>query len=260
MPKLKTNDIETYYETRGEGTALVLIPGVGACHKLWQPQVEPFSRHFKVIVYDVRGHGDSTGSNEKYSIALFASDLKTLWEGLGVNKAHICGLSLGGLIAQQFVLDYPRIVDRLVLVGTFSYVGGPLRLLIPLANLAKRLLYTFFSIEQIMKRGAKVFFKKPEQQELREFFVKEVVKISKKEYFKVVDATYAFNSLDRLKEIKAPTLIINAEGEKVERKQADIFLREIKNSRKALILDTFHASNLEKPEEFNKLVMDFLLE
>ena len=212
MPKIRTNNIETYYETHGEGMALVFIPGVGACYKLWQPQVEPFAKRFKVILYDVRGHGDSTGADEKYSIALFASDLKALLEGVGVAKAHICGLSMGGLVAQQFVLDYPRMVDRLILVGTFSYVGGPLRLLIPLAKLANRLLYTFFSIEQIMKRGAKVFFKKPEQQELREFFVKEVVKISKKEYFKVVDATYAFNSLDRLKEIKAPTLIINAEG------------------------------------------------
>lgn len=260
MPKIKTNNVETYYETYGEGTPLVLIPGIGACHKLWQPQVEPFSQHFKVIVYDVRGHGESSGYNEKYSIALFASDLKALLEGLGVAKAHICGLSMGGLIAQQFTLDYPRMVDRLILAGTFCHVGGRIRVLIELGKVINRIIYTFFSIEQIMKRGAKVFFKKEEQQELRDFFVKEVVKISKKEYFKAVDATYAFDSLERLKEIASPTLIINAEGEKEERKQADIFLREIRNSRKTLILDTFHASNLEKPEEFNKLVLDFLFE
>ena len=91
-------------------------------------------------------------------------------------------------------------------------------------------------------------------------FIKEVCKISKEEYFKVINATYAFDSLKRLKEINAPVLILNAEGEKHERQQAEIMHREIKNSRKELILDTFHASNLEKPEEFNRLILEFLLE
>lgn len=260
MPKIKTNNIETYYEIHGDGTPLVLIPGVGACHKLWQPQIEPFSKHFKVIVYDVRGHGESSSYDEKYSIKLFASDLKILLDFLNIKKVHLCGLSLGGLIAQQFAIDYPTTTDKLVLAGTFCHIGVRLRVQITFAKVLNRIIYTFFSIEQIMKRGAKVFFKKEEQKELRDFFVKEVVRISKKEYFKVVDATYAFDSLKRLKEIRSPTLILNAEGEKVERQQAEILHREIKDSRKELILDTFHASNLEKPDEFNSLILGFLLE
>lgn len=260
MPKMQTNNVETYYEIHGEGTPLVLIPGVGACHKLWQPQIEPFSKHFKVVVYDVRGHGESSGYDEKYSIKLFASDLKVLLDGLGITKANICGLSMGGLIAQQFVLDYPAMVDRLILAGTFCYIRGRLRVQITLAKVFNRIIFTFLSIDQVMKRGAKVFFKKEEQEELRDFFIKEVISISKKEYFKVVDATYDFDSLERLKEIESPTLILNAEGEKVERQQAEIMHREIKDSRKALIQDTFHASNLEKPDEFNSLVLEFLLE
>ena len=260
MPNVKTNNVETYYEIHGDGTPLVFIPGVGACHKLWQPQIEPFSKHFKVITYDVRGHGESSGYDEKYSIKLFASDLKVLLDELGVTKAHICGFSMGGLIAQQFVIDYPGMVDKLILAGTFCHIGVRLRVQITFAKVLNRIIYTFFSIEQIMKRGAKVFFKREEQEELRDFFVKEVVRISKKEYFKAVDATYAFDSLKRLKEIRSPTLILNAEGEKNERQQAEIMQKEIKNSRKELILDTFHASNLEKPDEFNKLVLEFLLD
>ncbi len=260
MPNVKTNNVETYYEIHGDGTPLVFIPGVGACHKLWQPQIEPFSKHFKVITYDVRGHGESSGYDEKYSIKLFASDLKVLLDELGVTKAHICGFSMGGLIAQQFVIDYPGMVDKLILAGTFCHIVVRLSVQITFAKVLNRIIYTFFSIEQIMKRGAKVFFKREEQEELRDFFVKEVVRISKKEYFKAVDATYAFDSLKRLKEIRSPTLILNAEGEKNERQQAEIMQKEIKNSRKELILDTFHASNLEKPDEFNKLVLEFLLD
>ncbi len=260
MPKVKTNNVETYYEIHGDRFPLVLIHGVGACHKLWQPQIEPFSKHFKVIVYDVRGHGESSGYSEKYSVKLFASDLKVLLDELGVAKAHICGLSMGGLIAQQFAIDYPTMVDKLVLAGTFCHTPIWGKILIAFAKALNRVVLTFISMEQNAKIGAKGLFKKKEQEELREFFIKEVTKISKKEYFKVINATYAFDSLNRLKGIRAPTLILNAEGEKHERRQAEIMHREIKNSRKELILDTFHASNLEKPEEFNRLILEFLLE
>jgi pimeloyl-ACP methyl ester carboxylesterase len=260
MPETKFNNIETYYEIHGEGTPLILIHGIGASHKLWQPQIEPFSKYLKVITYDVRGHGESSGSNGKYSIKLFASDLKALLDTLNISRAHLCGLSMGGLIAQQFVLDYPAMVDRLILAGTFCHLDFQGKMLITLARALNRVVLTFISMETNATIGAKAAFRKDEQQELREFFVKEVCKITKKEYFKAVNATYAFDSLKRLQEITSPTLILNAEGEKYERRQADIMHREIKNSKKALILDTFHASNLEKPEEFNKLVLDFLLQ
>jgi len=260
MPKSKTNNIETYYEVHGDGTPLVFIHGVGACHKMWQPQIEPFSKHFEVIVYDVRGHGESSGYDEKYSIRLFASDLKVLLDELRVAKAHICGLSMGGLIAQQFAIDYPNMVNKLVLAGTFCHIPLWGKILMSFARVLNRIVLTFISMETNAKIGAKGLFKKKEQEELREFFIKEVNKISKKEFFKVIAATYAFDSLKQLKDIGSPTLILNAEGEKHERRQAEIIQREIKNSRKELILDTFHAMNLEKPEEFNALVLGFLLD
>jgi len=260
MPKVKTNNVETYYEVHGDGTPLVFIHGVGACTKMWQSQIEPFFQHFKVIIYDVRGHGESSGYDEKYSVNLFASDLKALLDELGVARAHICGLSMGGLIAQQFVIDYPAMVDRLILAGTFCHIPLWGKMLLIFARGLNRVVLMFISMETNAGIASRGLFKKEEQAELRDFFVREVNKISKKEYFKVVAATYAFDSLKRLKEIGSPTLILNAEGEKRERQQAEIMNREIKNSRKELILDTFHASNLEKPEVFNRLVLNFLSE
>lgn len=259
MPKVRTNNVETYYEIHGDGTPLVLIPGIGACHKLWQPQIEAFSKHFKVIAYDIRGHGESSGYDEKYPIRLFASDLKVLLDSQGIDKAHICGLSMGGLIAQQFAIDYPTMVDKLILAGTFCHLGIKGNILITFAKALNRIVFTFISMERYSRLGAKGLFKKKEQQELREFYINQVTSISKKEFFKAIDATYSFDSLKMLKNIQSPTLIVNAEGEKHERQQTEIFLREIKNSRKEMIPDTFHASNLEKPEEFNRLILEFLL-
>jgi pimeloyl-ACP methyl ester carboxylesterase len=258
MPKIKTNNVETYYEIHGTGTPLIFIHGLGACHKLWQPQIEPFAEHYKVIVYDIRGHGESSGYDEKYSIRLFASDLKALLDFLEIREAHICGLSLGGLIAQQFAIEYPTMVNKLVLAGTFCHIPIGGRISITFYRALNRIVLTFMSMERYSKLGAKGLFRKKEQEQLRDFFVREVSRISKKELFKVIDATYFFDSLEILQQIASPTLILNAEGEKRERKQAEIFYREIRNSRKELIMDTIHASNLEKPEEFNRLVMEFL--
>ena len=259
MTKARTNEVETYYEIHGDGTSLVLIHGIGACHKLWQPQVEAFSKHFRVIVYDVRGHGESSSYEEKYSIQLLASDLKVLLDSLGITKAHLCGLSMGGLIAQQFAIDYPTMVDKLILAGTFCHIPIRGKIEIGFYRALNRIVLTFLSMERYAKIGARGLFRKKEQEQLRDFYVKEVAKISKKELFKAIDATYSFDSLNRLKEIRSPTLILNAEGEKNERQQAEIMHREIKNSRKELILDAFHATNLEKPEEFSRLVLEFLL-
>ncbi len=151
-------------------------------------------------------------------------------------------------------------VDRLILAGTFCHIPLWGRILLYFARGLNRFVLMFISMETNAKIAARGLFRKEEQAELRDFFAREVNRISKKEYFKAVAATYAFDSLDRLKEIGSPTLILNAEGEKQERKQAEILHREIKDSRRELVLDTFHASNLEKPEVFNRLVLDFLSE
>ena len=167
MPTIKTNNIQTYYEVHGEGPVLVFIHGLGACHKMWQPQIEPFSKHFRVIVYDVRGHGDSTGSDEKYSIKLFASDLKALLSELSIGKAHVCGLSMGGLIVQQFAIDYPTSVDKLVLAGTFCHIPVWGKVLLSFAQILNRIVLMFISMETNAKIGAKGLFKKKEQEEIR---------------------------------------------------------------------------------------------
>ncbi|MFC1921563.1 alpha/beta fold hydrolase, partial [Chloroflexota bacterium] len=223
MPKIKTNNIETYYEITGEGTPLVLIPGMGMSMNLWIPQVEPFSKHFKVITYDVRGHGDSGSSDDKYSIKLFASDLKALLDTLGISKTHICGLSMGGLIAQQYAIDYPDMVDRLIIVGAFCHISFGEKILTAYLKTVHRIMFMFMSMQKYTDMHAKGIFKKEEQQELREFFIREKVdNIAKKEFLKAMSATFSFESLNRLKEIMSPTLILSAEGGKRERQQAAV--------------------------------------
>lgn len=254
MPKIKTNDIETYYEIQGEGPPLVLIPGLGECHKLWQPQIGEFSRHFKVVVYDIRGHGESGNSKGEYSIKLFTSDLKALLDGLKIKEAHVCGFSLGGQIAQQFTIDYPTMVDKLVLVDCLCTLGLRGKIFMSFYRVLNRIV----GMEQSEKIGTKVVFRKKGQEELRDFHIKEVNKISKEELFKGFDAAYSFDSVKVLKLIESPTLIIVGEESKYSHVSAKIMHQEIKNSQMKVISDALHVINLEKPDEFNKLVLNFL--
>ena len=123
MPKVKVNGIDIYYEEHGSGEPVVMIGGLGADTTLWSKQVPAFSERFRVVVFDNRGSGQSDKPDEPYSIPMFAADTVGLMQALGIERAHVVGASLGGLVAQELVLTHPEMVDRLVLVCTTS--NGP---------------------------------------------------------------------------------------------------------------------------------------
>ena len=119
MPVAKIRDTETYYEVAGEGPALVLVHGAFVDHRMWDEQFGRFAEDYRVIRYDLRGHGKTGAtSRSKYSIGLFADDLKDLLDHLEIERATVCGLSLGGMIAQAFAVKYPDRLDALVLADT----------------------------------------------------------------------------------------------------------------------------------------------
>src|SRR6266508_3465744 len=136
MPHAYTNGIVTFYEDTGEGAAVVLIHGYGADLRLWDAQVSALaSAGFRVIRYDVRGHGRSLIPPDGYTYENYAADLRDLLdrinversatENLAIDTAHLVGLSMGGGIALQFALDFPERVLSLTLVDSalpgFSY-------------------------------------------------------------------------------------------------------------------------------------------
>src|SRR5579859_5610490 len=120
----EVNDTSIYYEVAGEGPALALIHGGLVDNHLWDDQFEVFAQHFKVIRYDIRGFGQSpllTKETRPYSME---HDLHSLLQFLGVEKASMLGLSMGGSIATDFTLQYPSIVEALITVGS-GLSGSP---------------------------------------------------------------------------------------------------------------------------------------
>ena len=121
MPKAKINDVEMYYEVHGEGIPLAMISGYSGNIDDWDhlvPVVGTLSKHFKVITLDNRGTGRSSKPEGPYSIKTMADDVAVLLDYLEIEKTHVLGSSMGGMIAQELALRHKDKVDALVLVCT----------------------------------------------------------------------------------------------------------------------------------------------
>ena len=122
MPKAAVNGIQLYYESTGEGFPLVLAHEFAGDFRSWEPQARYFSRRYRVITYNARGYppSDVPTNEDAYSQETHVEDLRGLLEHLGIEKAHICGLSMGGTLALNFGLTYPGMSQSLIIAAAGS--------------------------------------------------------------------------------------------------------------------------------------------
>ena len=122
MPVVQANEIEIYYEEHGSGEPLLLIMGWGGNTATWNPQLEGLAEQYRVIAFDNRGAGRTKAPDSPYTIPQMAADTAGLLHALGVPKAHVFGISMGGMVAQELALGYPELVGSLILGCTSA--GG----------------------------------------------------------------------------------------------------------------------------------------
>src|SRR3954466_6039563 len=121
------SDVRCYYELLGAGDPVMLISGLGATHELWDCIAGELSHSFSLVLHDNRGIGRSIHKRTPVALEDFAVDIVELMDHLQLARAHVIGLSLGGIIAQQLAVDHPSRVDRLVLVSCTNRFGPYLR-------------------------------------------------------------------------------------------------------------------------------------
>ena len=115
MPITNANGIELYYEVHGEGEPLLLIMGLAHNLLSWKKSLPALAEQFKVIIFDNRGTGRSCKPETPYTIELMADEAKAVLDAAGVEKAHVYGISMGGMIAQRLALNYPERIKSLIL-------------------------------------------------------------------------------------------------------------------------------------------------
>jgi pimeloyl-ACP methyl ester carboxylesterase len=269
MPQIKTEDIQTYFEINGSGYPIVFIHGGWVSHRMWKPQIEHFSKSFRVITYDVRGHGNTGGSSKnKYSMEMFADDLSVLLEVLEIKKPVICGLSMGGMVAQVYAVKYPDNLAALILCDTAISSELTLSDKIVKYILAPEFLFTFLVRLLGVKRYADFAFwyaRKSRSEKwvgldknVPAYEKQEMIQFGTKEFNKIFSALYNYKMQD-LSKIKVNTLIINGEFEsKAVFHHTGKALSLIKNAKSVIIPNAGHTSNLENTDAFNAVVKEFI--
>lgn len=263
MAKVKANGIEIYYEVTGNGPPLTLIMGLGCSARQWQWMVPVLSESFQVITFDNRGVGRTSKPDMDYTTDLFAEDTCALLNNLGIEKSHIFGVSVGGMIAQKFVLKYPDMVDRLVLGCTMpNFYHLP-----PAPEHSQRLQESQLlppdkSVEAMMTLflSENFFAESPDQAaKLKEIMLIEKEEQGEDAFLRQLSASMNHNTLEQVKNIKTPTLVITGVLDPMAPVENARFLAEqITHSTLVELPGIYHAFWVEKFEEACNVITNFL--
>ncbi len=268
MSTVQTNDIETHYVSRGNGPPIVFVHGMIMSATMWEPQTAALSDTYTTIAYDVRGHGHTGGSDRKpYSIDLFAADLDALLEALDIDRAVICGLSMGGAVAQAFAAAHPEKVAGLVLADTFPTGPMPLTLRLALANVRFLARLDRFIDYKTLNRwqlriGNRLLPGISGDPEAVQRLVDEAPTIPHREFVKIADATARFpDAAVDLSTVTAPSLVIH--GANLPTANEELTARlvgQLSNSEVTvhIVPGSGHASNLDNPAFFTGVLREFL--
>lgn len=255
MAILKLRDCDIHYHVSGSGPALLLIHGLGSCQLDWEHQVAAFSAKHTVITSDQRGHGESSRYRGRYSIEKFAQDQLSLLNTLNIEQADVVGLSMGGAVAFQLALDAPERVRRLVIVNSFPEFI--------LRTFAQRFfiwqrtaMIKMLSFKTMGKLVAKKMF--PGQPQAQEIFIQRYIRNDRGPYLASLNALFGWSAMPRVSELRCPILMIAAEQDYTPPSVKQQYVDKLPNTKLAVIPDARHATPMERPDEFNRVLAVFL--
>jgi 3-oxoadipate enol-lactonase len=253
-----TNGIQTCYTLTGQAgaPAVLLSHGLAADLSMWNPQIEALSRSFTVIAYDIRGHGGSSATAGDYSLALLADDVVALLDALDIEQAHYVGLSLGGMIGQQFGATHGARLASLTLCATTSEA--------PRASWDARIvearqLGVGPLVEATIDRWVTPAFKLA-QPELMEQMRAMARRTSLDGYVGCAAAIRDMTIAQGLGRIAVPTLVIAGEADtSTPLPVLERIARSIPGAQLQTIADAAHMPTMEQPDCCNALLERFLL-
>jgi len=252
--------VRLHHVEAGHGEPVVLVHAIGCDHRMWDALAAALSPGYRVVRVDLRGHGTSPVPAGEYSLDELADDVLAVLDGLGIEKAHWVGLSMGGMIGQAFALAHPQRLGRLILANTTSSYGadGPKTWEARakavkeggMAAIADMVMGRYFS-DEFRGRNPKAVAAVRER----------VLTTPAKGYIGCCAAIRDLDFTAELSRIRARTFLIAGEKDAgTPPAMSEEIARRIPGARLSVIPGAAHLSAVEAPEEFNALVRDFLAE
>jgi 3-oxoadipate enol-lactonase len=259
MPVADLNGTHIKYEYEGdEGLPILMLSNSLTTNMhVWDEQVAEFAKFFRVLRYDNRGHGGSSSPLGEYTIDDIGGDLLSLMNILGIEKANLCGISLGGMVGMWMGINQPQRLEKLIICNTSSNLSPP-------APWQDRInTVRAHGMSSIIDAGLQRFlsdnFRKIGSPKIN-LLKKMMNSCDVPGYVGCCAAVRDLNLDTQLQKIKIPTLIIAGEFDpSTPVSHSELINKEIEESRMVVINGVAHLSNIEVPEEFNKNVLDFLL-
>jgi 3-oxoadipate enol-lactonase len=245
-----------YFGERGSGPPLLLVHGLMATGEMFEPVTKQLASHYHLIIPDLRGHGRSRKLPPPYTAVKMASDLASLLDHLGIESASVLGDSMGGAIAQQFVVDYPKRCSRLVLASTYTYnfVTFGEKIIGLFIPFVVRILGLRRFAKLVTTQGTKQLSKERADW-LAGLIAGQDIKLM---LSAMREAVIRFDSRHRLIEIKCPTLIIAGSLDHGDLRQAKMLQEGITGSQLIIINNADHALMWGHTDEFLRIVEEFL--
>lgn len=252
--------MKTHHRVDGRGARWVtFVTGIANDLTMWDGQVPLLERDFRILRYDLRGHGGSESTPGDYSIALLVSDLKALLDSAGVQKTSLVGLGLGGAIAQAFAIEHPGRVEKLMpcccrarMVPDFAAMWHKLRATVQQNGLES-------IVEPTVQRWFSEEFKAAHPEVLDK--VRAMIRRTTLEgYLGVTAAFLGLDVEDRLHEIKASTLYVSGAEDMLGGPPAlmEGLSRKVKGARHVSVPLAAHIANIQHPAGFNRILAEAL--
>ncbi|HEV2364840.1 MAG TPA: alpha/beta fold hydrolase [Caulobacteraceae bacterium] len=249
MATLNRDGVEIYYEVHGEGPAILLTHGYSATSQMWAGQVGPLSKAYKLITWDMRGHGRSAYPNqpEAYSEAASVADMAALLDAAGADKAVVGGLSLGGYFSLAFHLAHPQRVRALLIIDTGpGYKNDEAR-----AGWNRNAIRT---AERYETEGLGNLARGSAEMRTASHRSAEGLAMAARGMLTQKDARV----ISSLPDIRLPSLVVVGENDAPFLAASDYMAAKIPGAEKVVIPGAGHAANIDQPEAFNTAILNFL--
>ncbi len=246
-------DVRIHYWLLGAGPPLVLLHGLGSSACDWFPVAPALAAHFRLLLIDLRGHGQSSLADSGYGIDLMATDVCRVMDSVGIERAHLLGLSLGGCVALQLACTAAQRLDHLILVNTFARLRNSGRLRQRLA----RLRHALGSGDALARLVATSLFADPDVQA---FAYERLRRNDIRVLRRIMLVLARFDLRRQLPAVHAPTLVLIGDRDNtVPPRCADDLLAGLHRARLHVIPDAGHALPYDQPDAFIQAVTAFLI-